>query len=106
MHHHHVDALRLVFLAANLAIAAGYASMPLLVLPYLRLDRRTLLYGMGFFAGCAGTHLWMVFGDHHAGWAAAGWHVVQAVCTWGFILSFRSVLKAARRRTGGGRGTR
>lgn len=101
---HHVDAVPALFQAANLVIAAGYLSVPFLVLPYLPLTRIVLLFGAGFFAGCSGTHLWMVFSGHHpVTWFWTAEHVAQAICTWGFILAFRAMLRRAhRRRTGGG----
>jgi len=102
---HHVDLWTLLFVAANLVIAAGYLSVPFLVLPYLPLTRTVKVFGVGLFLGCFGTHVWMLFGHGrpHPLWVVE--HVVQAVCTWGFILSFRHMLRSAmgRRRGGGSR---
>jgi hypothetical protein len=101
MHHHAV--VSWLFQAANVAIVTGYLSVPFLVLPYLPLTRKVQLLGAGFFIGCAGTHGWMAVMGHD-GLAWMLWHVVQAFCTWGFILTFRASLRRAqlRRRTGGG----
>jgi hypothetical protein len=101
VHHHSVASL--LFQASNVAIVAGYLSIPFLVLPYLPLPRRIQLVGAGFFIGCAGTHVWMSVMGHDS-WLWALWHLVQAGCTWGFILGFRSTLRSAhlRRRPGGG----
>jgi hypothetical protein len=101
--HHHADVVSFLFQASNVAIGAGYLSVPFLVLPYLPLTRLVRLFGVGFFLGCAGSHVWMtVMGHDNTAWAA--WHVGQAVCTWGFILTFRGTLRRAqlRRRPGGG----
>ena len=101
MHHDHpVSAgCTLLFQIANVVIALGYAAVPFLVLRWLRLTRPALLLGAGFFIGCAGTHLWMGFGqDHPVTFWWTVWHVGQAICTWGFILWFGHDLRTARRR--------
>ncbi len=108
---HHVDhwpAVRCVFVAANLAIAGGYASIPFLFLPYIPLPRSALALGAGFFGLCGLVHAGMAFGDGHLmgySWFWALEHAVQAICTWGFILIFaRSVRQAQatlRRRAAG-----
>jgi hypothetical protein len=102
--HHDSGILPALFSAANLIIVAGYLSVPFLVLPHLPLTRRVLVFGAGFFAGCAGSHAWMAFDHMHSHWLAfwTVWHVIQAACTWLFILYFRSMLKAAQNRRGGG----
>ncbi|GAA0494685.1 hypothetical protein Ade02nite_19910 [Paractinoplanes deccanensis] len=109
MHHNH-GVLEALFSAANIVIVAGYLAVPFLVLPYLPLTRPVLLCGAGFFAGCAGTHAWMAFGTTHTtgGWYTfwTVWHVVQALCTWGFILGFRHMLKEAQGRRRDRRGPR
>jgi hypothetical protein len=92
-----------VYVVANLAIALGYVAVPALVLPHLPLRRRTIAFGVLFFVGCFGSHADMIWdvlhGSHHhppVGWFAVGWHVAQAVGTWGFILLFRAELAAAQ----------
>jgi hypothetical protein len=96
--HHPSAHLTHLFLIANVVIAAGYAAIPVLVLPYLPLTRTAMVFGAGFLLGCAGTHLWMVLGDHHhGGWFWTGEHLVQAICTWGFIITFHRMLRAAGR---------
>ena len=106
-----------LYVLANLIIGLGYIAVPVLVLPYLQLRRRTLLFGALFFIGCAGSHVDMVLdvltrAGHHPpiGWVAVAWHVAQAVGTWGFILSFRWELRTARAlldlANGGGDGDR
>lgn len=101
--HHHADVVSVMFQAANIAIVAGYLSIPFLVLPYLPLPRWVQLVGAGFFVGCSGSHVWMAVMGHDS-WMWMLWHLVQAVCTWGFILGFRATLRSAqkRRRPGGG----
>lgn len=100
MHHHAPLSLGdWLFVAANLAIAAGYASVPILVLRHLPLTWPELLLGAGLFTGCMGTHLWMAYS--HRGvepwWVAE--HLIQAACTWGFIVVFaRHVRRANSRR--------
>lgn len=107
--HHDTGVLPALFSAANIVIVAGYLGVPFLVLPYLPLTRAVKWCAAGFFLGCSGTHAWMAFGMHHQHGTAltfwTWWHVTQAFCTWGFILGFRRMLKAAqcRRRGGGGR---
>ncbi len=105
MMHDHGGVAQTVFVVANLAIAAGYLSVPFLVLPYLPISRAALLAGGGFFLGCMGTHLWMAFGDsHHTNWFWTAEHLIQATCTWAFILLFRQNLQQAhalRRRSRG-----
>ncbi len=94
--HNHGGAAQALFVVANLAIAAGYLSVPLLVLPYLPISRAALLSGAGFFLGCMGTHLWMAFGGHlDATWFWTVEHILQAVCTWGFIITFHVLLRRA-----------
>lgn len=96
--HDHDGAAQLLFYIANAVIAAGYAAIPFMVLPYLPLTRKVMLFGAGFLLGCAGTHVWMVFGGHHhGGWFWIIEHSVQAVCTWGFIITFHRMLRAADR---------
>ncbi len=101
MHHHaHPVPTFCIFLfqAANIAIALGYAAVPLFVLRWLNLTRSTLLLGAGFFASCAGTHLWMGLTNAHPitfWWTVE--HVIQAICTWGFIMKFGLDLRRARR---------
>lgn len=92
MHH---DTAGTLFAIANLIIVAGYLAVPLLVLPYLPLSRAVLIAGVGFFLGCAGTHAWMAASHHHTNlwWTAE--HVLQAICTWAFILLFRADLRRA-----------
>nr|WP_221374419.1 hypothetical protein [Actinoplanes polyasparticus] len=105
--HHDSGALTALFSAANIVIVAGYIAVPFLVLPYLPLTRLVTGCAAGFFAGCAGSHGWMAFGMTHqpGGWLTFWtiWHVVQAACTWGFILGFRHMLKEAQGRRHGGR---
>ncbi len=87
-----------LFQTANVVIALGYAAVPLLVLRWLNLTRSTMLLGAGFFASCAGTHLWMGFGVSHPitfWWTVE--HVIQAICTWGFIIKFGLDLRSARK---------
>ncbi len=95
MHHH--DTYGALFAVANLAIAAGYGSIPFLVLPFIRLTTPVLLFGAGFFLTCGGLHLGMVFGHSHVS-ASLFWtveHIVQAICTWGFIVGFHLLLRRA-----------
>ena len=98
---HHIDAVSVLFQASNLLIVGGYLSVPFLVLPYLPLTKTVRVLGAGFFVGCAGTHGWMAVMGHD-GWPWMAWHVAQAVCTWGFILTFRHMLRSAQQRRGGG----
>lgn len=94
--HHHGGTAQSLFWVANLIIAAGYLSVPLLVLPYLPTTLATKVAGAVFFAGCMGTHLWMAFGHQHtANWWWALEHAIQAAATWAFILLFRRNLQAA-----------
>ncbi len=94
--HDHGGVAHILFVVANLVIAAGYLSVPLLVLPYLPISRGALLTGAGFFLGCMGSHLWMAFsGVHHADWIWTTEHALQAACTWAFILIFRGDLRRA-----------
>lgn len=91
-----ISAMTAVFVVANLAITAGYVAVPFLVLRYLPLTRLVLFWGVVFFLGCAGTHLGMaalIHSDVGLFWTVE--HVVQALGTWGFILSFHSMLRAA-----------
>jgi hypothetical protein len=102
----HSGVLPALFSAANIVIVAGYLAVPFLVLRYLPLTRTCGYFGAGFFLGCAGTHTWMAFGmphEHGSGLAFwTVWHCVQALCTWGFILGFRHMLKEAQGRRGEG----
>lgn len=91
-----------VYIIANIAIGIGYLAVPVLVLPFLDLRRRTLVFGTLFFVGCFGSHLDMIVdvlrhADLHppVGWMAASWHVMQAIGTWGFIITFRRELAKA-----------
>lgn len=104
--HHDSGVLPALFSAANIVIVCGYLAVPFLVLPYLPLTRLVTVCGSGFFLGCAGSHAWMAFCMHHSmHWFGfwAGWHCLQALCTWGFILGFRSMLKEAQGRRRGPR---
>lgn len=107
MHQNDLSALDITFAVANLIIAAGYVSVPFLVLRYLPLTRTVLLWGAGFLLGGAGTRLalaLLVSGDG----AGLFWtleHVFEAICAWGFVLTFHRMLRAAnqrRTRAGGG----
>jgi hypothetical protein len=94
-----VSPLTAIFTVANLVITLGYLSVPFLVLRYLPLARIVLFWGAVFFLGCAGTHLGMatlVHADPGVFWTVE--HVVQAIGTWGFIITFHSMLRAANRR--------
>lgn len=100
MHDHPepISAMTAVFVIANLVIALGYLATPFLVLRYLPLTRTVLFWGMVFFFTCAGTHLGMaslVHADVGLFWTTE--HVIQAIGTWGFILTFHSMLRAASR---------
>ncbi len=98
MHSHSFGLVDILFQAANLTIAAGYLSVPFLVLRDLPLSTSVKLTGAGFFVGCMGTHLWMVFGHaHHATWWWTAEHVAQACFTWAFILIFTRDLRRAQR---------
>lgn len=99
-----VGAAGQLFVLANLAIVAGYLAVPVLVLPFLNLRRRTVAFGAVFFIGCSGSHADMVLDvlfrwNHHppVTWADAGWHAVQAIGTWGFIVYFRAELWQAEK---------
>jgi predicted tellurium resistance membrane protein TerC len=99
MHDHSISAMTAVFAVANLVITAGYLAVPFLVLRYLPLTKMVLFWGAVFFIGCAGTHLGMaalVHAEVGLFWTAE--HVIQAIGTWGFILTFHSMLRAASRR--------
>lgn len=107
MHHHDFSTMAWLFTAANVAIAAGYVTVPFLVLRYLPLTRIVLFWGAVFFVGCAGTHAGMallVHGDPGLFWTVE--HLVQAVGTWGFVICFHRMLRAANAqrtpRAGGG----
>jgi hypothetical protein len=94
--HDHGGVAHTLFVVANLAIAAGYLSVPFLVLPYLPISRAVLIAGAGFFLGCMGSHLWMAYGHgQHTNWFWTAEHLVQAACTWAFILLFRHHLRRA-----------
>ncbi len=104
---HENGILPALFAAANIIIVCGYLAVPFLVLPYLPLTRFVTVLAAGFFVGCSGTHGWMAISMAHdsRGWFVfwTCWHLVQALCTWGFILTFRHMLQAAQcRRRGGG----
>lgn len=110
MSHDHVNLLSVLFVIANASIAIGYLSVPFLVLRYLPLTRVVLFWGAVFFLGCAGTHAGMALfahGDPGLFWAVE--HVVQAIGTWGFIITFHRMLRAAdarrHHRSGGGDAT-
>lgn len=99
-----VGAAGQLFVLANLAIVAGYLAVPVLVLPFLNLRRRTAVFGAVFFIGCSGSHADMIFDvlfrwNHHppVTWVDAGWHAVQAIGTWGFIVYFRAELWQAEK---------
>jgi hypothetical protein len=102
---HVTGPLEALFSAANIVIVAGYVAVPFLVLPYLPLTGRVKWLAAGFFVGCAGSHTWMAFGLHQpvGAWLVFWtiWHLLQALCTWGFILGFRHMLKEAQARRGG-----
>lgn len=107
MHGHGISWMAILFTAANIAIALGYAAAPVLVLRYLPLTRVVLFWGAVFFLGCAGTHLGMALFIHgHVGLFWTIEHTVQAIGTWGFILTFTRMLRAAASQrlpqTGGG----
>ncbi len=96
-----VDAtLQALFIAANVIIFAGYFMVPFVFLRFIRLDRATLLVGAGFFALCGITHVGMAFGHSHirinVWWTLE--HLLQAACTWGFILLFGRLLHRADQR--------
>lgn len=101
--HEHATGWAYAFIAANTLIAAGYVSVPFLVLPYLPLTRLVTVFGAGLFGGCALTHLYMITVHPHASPVWVWLHLLQAICTWGFVLAFRHMLRRAQqRRTGGG----
>ena len=104
--HHNDGIIANVLAASQIVIVCGYLSIPFLVLPYLPLSRTVTILAAGFFVGCAGTHSWMAISMTHngGGWLVfwACWHVVQAFCTWGFILTFRGMLRAAQQHRRGG----
>lgn len=106
--------LSVVFALSNYAITAGYLSIPWLVLPHVAMPSDTRTMGIGFFGLCGTTHLGMgtlalLFGYpaivHVPGMhgipaliLAVLWtvvHVVQAICTIGFVLRFRRDLRVA-----------
>ncbi len=94
--HDHGGVAQTLFVAANLTIAAGYGAIPFLVLPYIRLTKVALLFGAGFFSLCGTTHVGMAFGGHlDATWFWTVEHILQAVCTWGFIITFHVLLRRA-----------
>ncbi len=95
--HAHSGVIDILFVVANLVIAAGYGSIPFLVLPYIRLSRTALGFGGGFFTLCGLTHVGMAFGASHlpTSWLWTVEHVAQAVCTWGFIITFHLLLRRA-----------
>lgn len=94
-----ISAMTAVFTVANLAITIGYLAMPFLVLRYLPLARIVLFWGAVFFLGCAGTHLGMAALIHtEVGLFWTVEHVIQAIGTWGFIVSFHTMLRAASHR--------
>jgi hypothetical protein len=99
---HHDSTVWMIFMVSNLAIATGYGIMPALVLPYLPLTRTVLLFGAAFFALCGLTHASMALGVQHlpvtAFWAVE--HLLQAIATWGFIVTFHVLLRRASRLRG------
>lgn len=102
MHDHDagLTVLMAVYVVANVIIAAGYAAMPILVLRFIRLDRRTLFAGAGFFALCGTTHLVMGL-DNDYRHVSVWWtieHVAQALFTWSFLILFSRLLARATRR--------
>lgn len=91
-----------VYVLSNILIGLGYLAVPALVLPYLALRRRVIVFGVMFFVGCFGSHADMVYdvlindaAHTRIGWVAAFWHLMQAIGTWGFIVFFRHQLAAA-----------
>lgn len=98
----HINHLVLwMYIIGNTTIALGYGSIPALVLPYLPLTRTVLIFGAGFFALCGLTHAGMALGHtpHMGGstfWAVE--HLLQAIATWGFIITFHRLLRNAARR--------
>jgi len=91
-----------LYVVANVVLALGYLFVPVLLVPYLEVSRRTMVAMAVFFVGCTGSHsdmVWDVLSGHDrhpaVGWVAVWWHVIQAVGTWAAILFFRSDLKAA-----------
>jgi hypothetical protein len=92
------------YVIANIVIGLGYLAIPALVLPYWPIRRRTMIAGVVFFLGCFGTHVGMSWDllrhpEHMLDlvtWTDAGWHIVQAIGTWGFILLYREELAAAK----------
>ncbi len=100
MHSHPHNLLWVLYLSSNGAIAAGYAVMPVLVLPYLPLTRAVRIFGAGFFALCGLTHAGMAFGSYHVpiNWFWTAEHALQAVATWGFIITFHVLLRHAAER--------
>lgn len=100
MHEHQavpgVTPMVVLFVMANLAITMAYAAAPFLVLRYLPLTRTVLFWGAVFFLGCAGTHLGMALLIHsNVGLFWTVEHLVQAIGSWGFILTFHAMLRAA-----------
>lgn len=86
------------FIATTTAIAAGYVSVPFLVLAYLPIGRWTLLFGSAMFGAAALTAMWVM--TVHP-WASPTWvaiHAGSAVCTWAFILAFWRRLARTRPR--------
>jgi hypothetical protein len=106
MHHHELNTAAVLFTTANVVIAVGYLAVPFLVLRYLPLTRTVLVWGAIFFLGCSGTHVGMALlmhGDPGLFWTLE--HLVQAVGTWGFIITFTRMLRRAdSQRRRGGRG--
>jgi hypothetical protein len=89
----------ILFTFANVVITLGYVAVPFLVLRYLPLTRMVLAFGVLFFGLCATTHAGMALFIHgDPGWFWTVEHVVQAIGTWGFILTFHSMLRAATSR--------
>lgn len=92
------------YLIAHIVISLGYLAIPVLVLPFWPIRRRTMAAGVVFFLGCVGTHgtaSWdlLTHPEHTlllVGWGDAMWHVVQAAGTWAFILLYRQELRAAQ----------
>ena len=105
MHEHaegHSSVWAMIFMVANAAIALSYLAMPILVFRLLPLTRSVKLFAAIFLIGCGITHVGMATwagGDPGPFWALE--HVIQAIGTWGFIITFRGMLRAAQRHRAG-----
>ena len=86
--HDHALGLAYVFIAANTAIAAGYVSVPFLVLPYLPITRTVLWFGIGFFFSAALATVWQVTAHPYASPAGVLIHGITALCVWSFLAAF------------------